>query len=457
MGLRISGGPNRGIRNAAPRNYGRANKYFSVQDQVDNIIGRANEQYIEALNVDGVQFQYWHRTTEGRYCTCQNPTAEQAPHLQNMGDRTNTDANNQQGDGSSLPDSDGSPVSFKVRGARDRREVVDTVNLENVLGVTVGDNADGNQTKEINNDLGSDASLTKAMDDDAFVRMGSDAGILFGGERTQCGICFGTGYVGGYSLFCGKREIFDASGTYDFSLFKFSLDNKQNPAVFRSATDSTAYVQWTYELPTYFIGCTMIHVRDNVKSVANSQVLYQIVGSSAPFAPLTIDFVNSCKGVPTKLLLRVGPAQSKLEVPWQFTHMEFVLQFDEWPKMQIAALGETTNFGVFNSLITTSMMLPPNLPQASKEDVIYEFKYNDLWKVTTATDSQTAKLQVMAWNVDTRIIQDFEQLALLRLSAQRSFEMDYSGLKNEQGIAIASADQFIDVPVTPPSPISGGI
>jgi len=453
MVFRVPSGASRGIVNQAPRNYGRATKYMSVQKQVDATVSRANAQYTEALAVDGVAFQYWHRCTEGKYCTCQHPSAESLIQNENAGDSISLTDNNTSADANTLPDSNGSVISFRVRGNRQRRESINTVDLNNILGVTVGDNKDGPVTKEYNEDTDEDAALLKSADDDAFLRMGSDAGILFGGEKTQCGICFGTGYVNGYSLFLGKREIFDASGTYPYTMKKFYLNAKNAPYSFEAPVDNTAYVEWLYELPMYFVNCASFVARDNTKSIKNVSILFKIDGTNNAFAPLTLAFLNSRAGQKTVLRLRLGPTVNGLEGLFVFTHLEIVFQYNNWPYMQMAALGETTNFGVFNSLITTSLTLPPSLPASSKEDVVYDFKYNNLWKLTTVTDAQTSKLQVMGWNADARIIQDFEQLSLLRLTNARNFELAFGSLNSTQGLALASADQFVggaEMPVLPP-------
>ena len=423
-----------GIGVQAPRNYGRATRYMPVQDELDHTVARANNQYIEAISVDGFDINYWHRRYEGRVCTCHDPVAAQNAH---------------KGIGETIDDSNDPAMSklddiiFNIRDARDLRETVPN-KTRDVFDAKVGELPTSEQQQdsiyEFNEET--DEEMEEAANEEALQHMHPDAAVLFGAERTRCGICFRTGYVNGYTLHGGRRDILDASGGFNVSLHGFLMDRKIRPNAFISSNDKSAYVQFIYEVPTYFEGCKLVALRDNIVEARGFTVEARTVNTNDAFQIFNAAFVDSLKGTSRVLEIRVRPNRSTLDGTISFTHLEIVYQFAPWPKAQMPNVSESTNFAIFNSVISSSMILPPTIVEVSKEDVVWEGKYGNLWKITDYTDFMTSNRQVCGWETSIRIIQEYEQLALLRIIYNRSFALSFGKLEATQGLRIASAAEF---------------
>jgi hypothetical protein len=428
-----------GITAAAPRNYGRANQYMSAQAELDHTVSRANAQYLEAIAVDGIEINYWHRGTEGRFCTCHDPSSAQST-LQADGLDANGNSNNPDGSASG-----GTDVIFTIRGSLESRVQRPNASRD-VFGARLGDlpTSEEQSDKILQWAAGeeTDEEMERAGNADALQRMNPEAAILFGAENIRCGICFRTGHVNGYSLHNGRRDVLDATGAFDYTTTSFVVDRKARPNVFFAAHDLTAYVQFDYEVPTYFERCLLVAVRNNVDESYSCKVQARLKGTADPFLDLTTDTIEALRGDGAVLQVRVSPKQASHEGMSRFTHVEIVYQFAPWPKAQMPNRSEATNFALFDTALSSEMTLPPTIVQASKEDVIWESKYGRLWKVTDLTDFMTAARQVCGWTASVRGIQEYEQLALLRLIRDRHFALSYGRLESIQGARIASASEF---------------
>ena len=283
--------------------------------------------------------------------------------------------------------------------------------------------------------------MEKSVDADAVVTMGPDAGIIFGGEHIRCGICFGTGHVGGYSLLQGKREIFDMSGMNPIlDLRGFIIDSNEKPYAFKAPLDTKLGAYWLYELPTYFEACHKVILRNNIVAAKNLVVEYKLNNSNDEFQPLTVEWINSRRGTPTKIIIRVRPATNELSAICKFTHLEIMWQYALWPKVQMPALSKSTNFSVFDSLLTTEFTLPPTMVAVDKEDVLFDTKHYKLWKITDVTDFKTSTGHVMGWSANARIVQDYEQISLLRLIRQNHYELGHSRLDVFSALNLSDSD-----------------
>lgn len=418
-----------------PKNQGRANRYMSAQEELDYVVTSANTQYLEAIAVDGIEFQYWRRSKEGKFCTCSDDGRKHNPRTALASDVITEKFDSPRKDS----------ISFNIRGAWERKEEKPNY-TQDVFGTEFGklppEENGKEKITEHNADL-SDEELENDVDKQAMVTMGPDAGIIFGGEYSRCGICFGTGHVGGYSLLHGKREVFDLSSTIPVVEIKgFVINESDKPFSMTSPMDTACSVTWFYEFPTYFDRCLKILTRNNVASGKNIAIEYKLFNTLDAFAPLTIDWINTRKGIPTKVLIRVRPSGNELSSSCIFTHLEIIWQYTKWHKAQMPGLSKSTNFSVFDSIITTEFTLPPTMIGVDKEDIIFENKHYKLWKITDVTDFKTANGQVCGWSANARVVQDYEQVSLLRLIRDNNYEIGHDKLSIFSGINLSNSDKF---------------
>jgi hypothetical protein len=87
-------------------------------------------------------------------------------------------------------------------------------------------------------------------------------------------------------------------------------------------------------------------------------------------------------------------------------------------------------------LVNTTMELDPSIPDLTRETVISENKYNQLWKVTSVKTKMTSDRLVFGYDVDVRLIQNYESLFLLNLIDRDNviITKNYRGLEEIQGM-----------------------
>ena len=203
----------------APRNRGSVK---IARSGIDAVLPAAQEQYANAIAVNGHPCLLYRRMSSGIPCTCisnqdldENSTPTDGPGLgEEPGNIPVPGANNELAIASAEL---GSHFSVNRYGSRDRLETSNVINPRNSL----------NHTNK--NFVLDDEFLDKALigDEDVLLNgeggegAGSDAG-LFGGildisegliGNKPCGVCFGTGYVGGYQLANSYRKVYDTQSS----------------------------------------------------------------------------------------------------------------------------------------------------------------------------------------------------------------------------------------------------
>lgn len=428
MVIKLPGKAFSGVKAQAPRNYGRANKYMPVQLELDHTVAKAGAQYLEAIAVDGFDIHYWHRCTEGKFCTCSNTSG--IKHSMDAPTSSPT---------SDIEDDSGG-IEITVRNNRDilQRNKVETTKA---FGIEIGKIPNGEESRtDVNTDFSESwTELERLADEDAIQRMNPDSSILFGLETAQCGICFGAGYINAYNLNNGKRDILDTSADI-IDQKGFTINRANKPYTFDAPIDKTLYVDFIYETPAFFERCWSVQLRNNTSVATNMVLKFKIQGTNDAFQTLTADALNQLNGSSHRLIIRACPQTTKLEGLVNFTHVELVWQFAPWPKAQMPGISEATNFGIWDTIMSSEMTLPPTISAVDKEDLIFETKHNKLWKITDYSDFKTAKQQICGWSVTTRLVQTYEQLSLLQLITVPYFELAYGRLEAIQGAFMKSND-----------------
>lgn len=428
------GNPFRGIQTQGPKNYGRAeNELPFVQDALDATVNRANRQYIEAFKVDGVRYLHWGRAMEGYVCTCKAVKPEQAD-----GTGVNSSGLSNSDDPSYSPSISDPWDALTVRGVKSSRHSRDD-------GIYVNED-DSYSSGKVRDAEVDEAAYTIDFNDEDFgpVDLSDNTytqnildllGKPLSSGEIQCGICLDTGYVNGYRLTGGDRIIFDASGQVPvYSVAGFSIDKLKSPNVFTlSSAMSGAYVQWLWEVPTHFKKALSVSVRNNQNPAKNVRLEYKPFQETQDlWKELTVEVLNSFKGLPTKLILRVYATANDLSAAVTFTHVEITLQYKDWNKMQMPPLSENGNLAIFETPTSMSVILPPSHQNIKPLDYILDLKYDRLWRVLDVTDAKTAKQQILGWQVNLRLILKHETAHVLRVAYDPEFGLSFATMQPHQ-------------------------
>lgn len=411
---------------AYPANKGMAS---IAQQRINHVVGQANAKHAEALKVEGMELLIWLRQRSGSYCTCQQLGA--SPHEHDL--PVDLEAND--------PTVETPVFEVKSYGVLNSSPT-ETNFLSNNKLSTLSKKLTPTNKDAVN--YASDEqldSLLQGIDLNEFVSpneaalMRQPEGGFNGGDKTRCGICFGTGFISGYQLFNGQRFILDASASQRISLHGSELDSAVYPNRFTAPRQDDVYVSWEIEIPTFFSRALSVHVRNNTSIAPGAIIEARVLNSAMPWTPFTVEFLNSRKGQPTVLQVRVKPQIGSATAPMlEFTHVEFVLQLAEFPYGQMPDLSKSINMDLFDVLASQNFEIGANVIGLDRECVFVENKYGYAWKISDCTRKFTQAGQTFNWEGTARVVQNYEPLYLLNLARKQYLELNFKKLEALQGL-----------------------
>lgn len=372
-----------------------------AKNRIQQAVGMQNERHIEALKVDGVDLQVWTKNYSGQLCSC---------GLAHNGE----DSNN-------ILDSTGvNSVQESLDPFTDMEVEEDWENWE--------DKKDSNEW-ERNYSNYKDYKTQDEITEDLIERYAenSDTSLLYGGDKTPCGICYGTGYKEGYQLYNGKRYVLDYFDKPE--VFGF-LAEQTYPISFKSKYDSSSYIIWKFKAPTFFKKYLGLRVRNNVSICKNYTLEISFDGIN--YIKYEDSVVEARNRQQTDIYLKVIPYSLDSTEDFSITHIEVFYQLGDFIKGDFAPIAKTENFELFEALQTTSLELAGDVAYLDRESVIGEPKTGNVWKVTSLTPHMTSDRQIFKNELELRMIQNSENLYLLNLINKPYLILNHRGLEQKQ-------------------------
>lgn len=222
------------------------------------------------------------------------------------------------------------------------------------------------------------------------LRISSD---LFGTTDVTCPVCFGSGYVGGFSVLNGVRIVLNHQHS-GLSLPATSVVHVED----RVPRIRGAYADFTLAFP---VGARFV----DAFRVWNGRTLAS--------ASLQVD------GVPLSsadAVLRYFDGRThtlRVTCP-EFTHVELQIgvndttEYVDFPKVQRSSLAE-----LLDSMDDVQLVLSPLVPLIRPNDVIADGVHNKVFHVRSSTGAHDRRLSVLGWECDARVVQAQELMSLL--------------------------------------------
>lgn len=365
-----------------------------AKNRIQQAVGMQNARHIEALKVDGVDLQVWIKNTSGQLCSC---------GLNHNDTSTTDDVGNIQTNTST--------------------DFFDMDIVENFEDPKVYDERQRNYSNYKDYVTTEDISIDQVEEYAA----NDKNSLIYGGDKTPCGICYGTGYKNGYDLFNGKRIALDY---YDEpELFGF-LVNQTYPISFSASYSSNNYIIWKYQAPTYFKKYLGIRVRNNVELCANYTMYCSFDGIS--YVKYDDELIRGRNGQETTVYIKIVPYDMDGSNDFSVTHLEIFYQLGDYIKGDFAPITNTENFELFEALQTTSLELAGDVAYLDRECCIGEPKTGNIWKVVSLTPHMTSDRQIFKTELELRMVQKSENLYLLNLINQPYLILNYRGLEQKQ-------------------------
>ena len=226
---------------------------------------------------------------------------------------------------------------------------------------------------------------------------------------TKCAICFGTGYVGGFSLLNGLRLILCTQWNPKKLAVQGTIELNRTPHAFMVSSATFKVV-----LPKGVEGVDTFRVWNNDHPVIPKSITID----SLPFDNGVLRAL--CDGMEHTIALTFADLT-------MFTHIE--LQFNmskQRALFEFPRKSEGSNMNLADGTEDMQLNASPAIPTIGREDVLVECTLGKVLVVQSVTDWKTAKRQMLGWDINIRVIQPSEILDLLprrRTTHQKSTYM----------------------------------
>lgn len=359
-----------------------------AQQKIQQVADMAQEQYVNALAVNGYDALIYNRLTSGRRCTCStvfNHAATQVldsnghateAHIQSLLTGAEFSIEDYGVQVNPKPSATGiqmikslSPEDYPVESIYGRHKV----------------------SPEMSDPLATDVVETQNLED-AF------AEVNLGAVTAQkCALCYGSTYVGGYSLHNGNRFVLDA--TYPTcELMGYTVANETYPNLLKR-TDNSGYIAFIVTLPVGVVSVDRIKVWNNSTEL-NSYALR--IGTNLTNLT-TLDtgtILEYATGTPC--LIVVSEVDDFSHVELQF-NMSTVPTYIEYPR-----LSKTGDLSVLEAIDSVQIIVSPLVPSVQPWDIIVDNVFKKSWRVTSSNWFNDRNLNVHGWDVQARLVQSYE-------------------------------------------------
>jgi hypothetical protein len=214
-------------------------------------------------------------------------------------------------------------------------------------------------------------------------------------SSSKCTVCFGTGFVGGYSVLHSWRRVFTCHSQERTEVIG-TIEANQSPNKFfaQSVTFSTI-------LPRGFIYLDAFKIwNNNVRAYPDHMLI-----DGLPYSDQLLTAL--CDG-------RVHLIQINFEVLTYWSHLEIQIGLSrEAAMLEFPKLTSGTNIEVRDLTEDVQIIASPTIPKLSTYDVLVESSFGKTFIVGNSSWWNDKDRNVLGWEVTARVIQPSELLHLL--------------------------------------------
>lgn len=218
--------------------------------------------------------------------------------------------------------------------------------------------------------------------------VGNFDAVALGITDSACPVCYGTGFVGGFTLYNGYRKVVPCE---DFALPAQAELRVQN-SPFSVVTNFASVKLY---LPKNAIAIDSFRLLNKMKLV--DAVLF-IDGKKADYKTV----LSACDGKEHTITILS-------DIPIEFTHLEVQLNLSkESVFMEVPRLTKSSNLTVIDSTEPFQILLSPNIPHADKLDIVTESMWGKALMIQDVSWHNTKERQMLGWECNARVIQPQE-------------------------------------------------
>lgn len=359
---------------------------------LNELIPVQQAKYLNAFRVQGYQGILYNKSEQGKRCTCQSSQKALNHRLDKDGKASKGDINRlltgdatfditpygQENWKDAPPGSDQtSPLAPTNKYQGEFSVVMDEGDYpggEIVSGQAFGDNGPIDTEVNIEDIFGDfDASAIGISD-------------------VRCGVCFGTGFIGGYSPFHANRQVYIVT---DVLMDDSEINFLKKPWTARS---SRFFINALF--PFGAIGFDAFRVMDNA-----TQLPATFKVDDVPIRTF-LDVLKFCDGRMHQIEVNMPSAEwTHVELQFNLTYESTFFEFPKLTKSNDTALLE--QFEPFQIIVS------PNVPSLKTEDIIVESTMGKVLVVQNSSWWNTRNRNVLGWETMVRVIQPQELWRIL--------------------------------------------
>lgn len=352
-------------------------------DRIKTIAPIQQEKYWNAFKVNGYTCLVYNKLRAGRKCSC-STVIKSDPMLDEDGNASKADIHKALTGGLAFGVSEYAETSQRIGESTVIREL----------------DTQAKPRLDVTTDLASPQQGTVEPDEFSMDFVEMDISAL---SNNRCGICYGSGYVGGYNLCFGNRFVFDT--TYEAkNQFGFSIAQQNVPYSFVNAGSEESYVDFTVTLPAALVGIDRLSVWNNTQLVTSARIQAGLNVASLQEVEEK-DLQVFCTGTP--IIIRVSNVS-------EFTHLEIQINSSEEDTyLEYPRLTETGDLSVLDATQSVQINVSPKILDIRPWDIIVDTTLKRIWRVTDANYFHDRNYNIHGWDVSARVVQVYERFSIL--------------------------------------------
>lgn len=212
--------------------------------------------------------------------------------------------------------------------------------------------------------------------------------VALGITDSACPVCYGTGFVGGFSLYNGFRLVIPCE---DFSLPADAELRVQNIPF----SVITKFASIKARLPKHAVAIDAFRLLNKMQVVDCAMF---IDGVKANYQSV----LSFCDGKEHLITMISNSA-------FEFTHLEIQLNLSkESVFMEVPRMTKASALTVIDSTDPFQILLSPNIPHADKLDIVTESMWGKALMIQDVSWHNTKERQMLGWECNARVIQQQE-------------------------------------------------
>ena len=203
-----------------------------------------------------------------------------------------------------------------------------------------------------------------------------------------CPICFGHGYVGGYSVYNGYRKVIPCE---DMNIGGTGILNVETSPY----SASSQQLSFEITLPKGVVAIDACRLLNNWDVVPAQGTI-----DGLPMSPVVIR--AKCDG--KKHLIAYH-----FKEPTNFTHFEFQVNLSKKSAyLEFPKLSKNQRMDIIDRLDDFQLLLSPDIPTIDQEDVICDCMLGKAYYVQNTSWLNTRERQMLGWECNVRVVQPQE-------------------------------------------------